>query len=334
MRTLVLLIPIALAAACGGGTGPGVQDVASPQDTPFNWDQGAPPVDATLDSVPGADTVPLDSAPGFDTPPMDTGPGPDAAEPCDPGTQCWADEWVILASKVTFVVNGTAFNPDWFLLDALPPADLTIPVEVRSTGMNPLNLVAIFLEEGSNPHISLHWTGDVQPADLPIELMAPGTAVSLEIRYNPPAGATEAGPAFLTVWSGDPDHPSRSLKLPVKQPGPDINAPLNWSNFGCSVYCMDAPFELFNSGTEPLVIQSASFKKPSAEWSLVPAFPPGLTLAPAGQPGTTSFAFNVNYCDADGAYGDDSNELQIFSNDPDENPYGITLTVQPPDECP
>ena len=97
---------------------------------------------------------------------------------------------------------------------------------------------------------------------------------------------------------------------------------------------MDAPFEIFNGGTEPLVIQSGSFAKPSGEWSVNPALPGGLTIVPTGQPGTTSFAFMVNYCDADGSYGNDSNEFQIFSNDPDESPYSITLTVQPPNECP
>ena len=334
MSRAVPILLVLLLSSCGSESAPGIQDILTATDTPFSWDSGVPQDTAPpVDTIPGVDTPPVDAAPGEDTPAPDI-ESIDTIEACDPGTQCWADEWVIQLSKVTFVVNGTAFNPDWFLLDALPPADLTIPVEIRSTGMNPLNLVSIFLEDGANPHISLHWPGDIQPSALPLELMETGPSVHLEIRYNPPAGSTEDGPAFLTVWSGDPDHPSRSLKFPVKQPGPDINAPLNWSNFGCSVYCMDAPFELFNSGTEPLVIQSASYVKPSGEWGITPPFPPGLTLVPAGQPGTTSFAFSANYCDADGAYGDDSNVLQIFSNDPDENPYEINLTVQPPDECP
>ncbi|MFH1532455.1 MAG: hypothetical protein ABIK09_17150 [Pseudomonadota bacterium] len=336
MRTAFLTIIVALLVSCGSESSTGLQDIAPSGDTPFSWDLSAPVDTLPMgDTAHGVDTIPgVDTVPGVDAIPRVDAPGPDTTVSCDPGTQCWADEWVIMASKVTFVVDGVSFNPDWFLLDLLPPGLLEIPVEVRSTGMNPLNLVSIFLEDGGNPHVSLHWPGAIQPGDLPLELMAQGTSVPLIIRYAPPAGSTEAAPTFLTVWSGDPDHPSRSLKLPVKQPGPDIDAPLNWSNFGCSVYCMDAPFEIYNSGTEALVIQSTSFKKPSGEWGATPAIPGGLTLVPAGQPGTTSFAFEINYCDADGSYGNDSNEFQIFSNDPDENPYNITLTVQPPDECP
>ena len=341
IRFFLSLSVLSLNVSCGSDPGAGARDVG-PSDTPFSWEIGAP-VDILpggdtpvgVDLVPGVDALPgVDAIPGMDTLPGIDSAVPDTVEACVPGTQCWEDHWVIQLSKVTFVVDGTAFNPDWYLLDVLPPTTLEIPVEVRSTGMNPLNLVSIFLEEGGNPYITLHWTGDIQPGDLPIELMEPGSSVSLSIRYQPPAGATEAIPSFLTVWSGDPDHPSRSLKLPVKQPGPDIDANQNWSNFGCSVYCMGANFEIFNTGTEPLVIQSASYVKPSGEWSLVPPFPAGLTLAPKDQPGTPTFAFTTDYCDSDGGYGNDSNTLQIFSNDPDENPYEITLTVQPPDECP
>ncbi|MBM4370472.1 MAG: hypothetical protein FJ098_02410, partial [Deltaproteobacteria bacterium] len=229
---------------------------------------------------------------------------------------------------------GTAYNPDWYLLDALPPAQLDLPVEVRSTGMNPLNLVSVFLEEGSNPWVTLLWTGDVQPSDLPLELMPPGTSVQLTIRYQPPPGSTDGSPAWLTAWSGDPEHPSRTLKLPVRQPGPDIEATLNWSNYGCSAYCHARPFEIFNTGTEALVIQGASFAKASGEWSVAPAITPGLTLAAPGDPGNQTFAFEVSYCDADGSYGGDSNALHIASNDPDENPFVINLTVMEPGACP
>ena len=338
MRVHYGLASIILVFGCGSNGESGLMDVKG-IDTPLSWDLqvvgDTNPVDTrSIDLRPRVDTSPGDDTTDVD---IHTGPdtvGIDTLGSCGPGTQCWADQWVIQASKVTFVVNETAFNPDWYLLDVLPPANLDVPVEVRSSGMNPLNLVSIFLEEGSNPHVSLLWTGDVQPGDLPLELMAPGTGVHLTIRYAPPAGTTEAGPAFLTVWSGDPDHPSRSLKLPVKQPGPDIDASLNWSNYGCSNYCHARPFELFNAGTEPLVIQSASFAKPSGEWSIQPAIPAGLTLVPAGQAGTTTFAFEAAYCDADGSYSGDSNELRIYSNDPDENPYKINLTVMAPSECP
>ncbi len=90
---------------------------------------------------------------------------------------------------------------------------------------------------------------------------------------------------------------------------------------------MGADFQIFNTGTEALVIQSASDAKPSREWSLNPAIPAGLTLVTQGQPGTTTFSFTTDYCDGDGNDGNDSNTLQIASNDPDESPFEITLTV-------
>jgi len=265
----------------------------------------------------------------------DTPSGPDylpADVGCIPGTKCYEDEWKIMGSAVIIVVDEQAYNPDWYLFDVLPPDSKTITFSIKSNGFNQLNLVDAFLAQGGNPAITLEWTTPGLPESLPM-VIAKGDSVAGKIHYQPNNG-TPATPSVFTVWSSDPDHLVRTVLMKPKEQGPDIVLPISAVNFGCGSYCFAQDFAIENAGNQNLVIQSTSFEKQSGEWSQTQVPGPGTVLPPKGSPGYAPLPITLDYCDTDGNYSNDSNALQIFSNDPDENPAKIYLNVQLPDICP
>jgi len=287
---------------------------------------------------------PFDLSVGDDSPkPQDTvGPKQDSRTPtpdnkpqdagCAPGTDCYKDQWVIMGSKITVIVGNEAYNPDWYLLDLLPPGTLTVDVLVRSTGFNQLTLVDAFLENGANPSVAMQWTTPGYPGALPATLM-PNDETHLSITYSPPAGDSMPIGATLSIWSSDPDHPLRQVVFFPRQSGPDIMIPNAVKNYGCGSYCHDRDFQIENGGNEDLIIQSLQFDKNNGEWSLDGAPAPGTVIKPAGSPGYAPASFLVKYCDTDGNTLDD-NKLAIYSNDPDENPAFIFLNIIQQNECP
>jgi hypothetical protein len=255
---------------------------------------------------------------------------------CVPGTKCYEDEYKIMGSMVTIIVDAQAFNPEWYFLDVLPPQTKSVSITIKSNGFNQLTLVDAFLETASNPSISLQWTTPGMPGGLPLTLFPPGkgepTQVEGILTYAPNQ-TTPATPAVLTVWSSDPDHLSRSVVFKPKEQGADIELPISAVNYGCGNYCFGQQFVIENAGNQALVIQSTSFANPSAEWT-VQAPTPGTSLPPKGSPGYAPINLTIDYCDSDSYYVNDSNEFNIFSNDPDENPATIYLNVMLPDQCP
>ncbi|MBM4354684.1 MAG: hypothetical protein FJ109_13000 [Deltaproteobacteria bacterium] len=350
-----VLVALVLAACGSDGSGDGADIPGKPWWTKDG--QTIPPGDDTADDGTGLAGDAMDDGNGRggdqtpwkpDVQPGDTQSTPDQAQPkpdtveppdcqwpdpcCIPGTQCYKKKWQILASLVVIMVDEMAYNPDYYLLDVLPPQGKTVKFSIRSKGQNQLNLVKAFIEPGGNPFINLVWDTPGMPGSMPMVLM-PGEQVDGHLVYQPQGDALGT-PSVLNVWSSDPDHLSRTVIFKPKESGPDIELPINWGNWGCGSTCFAHDFTIENAGDKPLVIQSGSFEKPSAEWT-VSGFPgPGSTLPPAGSPGYSPFAFQIEYCDKDGNLAGDSNQFFIYSNDPDENPMPILGTVQLPGQCP
>lgn len=251
---------------------------------------------------------------------------------CVPGTKCYENEYKIMGSLLNIIVDAQAINPDWYLLDVLPPNGMTVKVVVKSAGFNQLNLVDTFMEPGGNQFISFQWTTPGLPAGLPLVLM-PGETAEGQVIYEP-QGDPPANPSVLTVWSSDPAHLSRSVVFKARESGPDIELPYSAVNYGCGNYCFGQEFVIENAGNKDLVIQSTQFEKPSGEWTVQGPPSAGTTLPPKGSPGYVPLGLVLDYCDGDGNYTNDSNQFLIYSNDPDENPAAIHLNVMLPDQCP
>ena len=304
----------------GGGEARTWNDIG-PEDGRIPADSFSPPQDQTrLVDTPAVEDIP--SPPEWL--PEDVG--------CIPGTQCYDQEYKIMGSMLTIIVDGQAYNPDWWLIDVLPPQGKTVPVTFKSNGFNQLTLVDVFLAPGASPFIKFEWVSSGLPAGLPLTLM-PGEQAEGQIVYQPQDNSS-AQSATLTVWSSDPDHLLRTVLFKPKEPGPDIELPLSAVNYGCGNYCFGQGFVIENAGNEDLVIQSTQFEKPSGEWSTPDAPPAGTTLPPKEAPGYAPFQFTLDYCDGDGNYDNDSNQFLIYSNDPDENPAAINLNVMLPTQCP
>lgn len=336
-------VALVLAAGCGGDEPTIEQENPNYRQFLSDGRQQSPDIgpfqgqDST--TGPGQDAVSLsDTLNGLDLPfdPEDNATGgPDylpADVGCIPGTLCYENQYKIMGSMVSIILDEQAFNPDFFLFDILPPQSKTITFTIKSNGFNQLNLVDAFLATGGNPAISMQWTTAGLPGSLPLVLQ-PGEAVAGTITYQPNA-STPSTPSQFTVWSSDPDHLSRTVVLKPKEQGPDVELPVSAVNFGCGNYCFAQEFSIENAGNQDLVIQSTGFQNPSGEWTATVAPAPGTVLKPAGSPGYAPIPITLDYCDQDGNYTNDSNVFQIFSNDPDENPANIHLNVMLPNQCP
>ena len=345
MRLLTVwlsVIGMLLAASSCSSDDPSIEEVDGKYRYPpwFDPDGGGPPPDWKAPEPDVRGSTP-DTRSLSDVTPGDTAPQPDkvtvppdiqgADLPCIPGTDCFADQYKIMGSLLVLVVDEQAYNPDWYLLDVLPPQGKTVKIRFRSKGFNQLNLVDVFLAPGANPFITFQWETPGMPGDLPKTLM-PDEEVVGKIVYQP-QGDPPANTAALMVWSSDPDHPQRVVVFKAKESGPDIELPVSAVNFGCGSYCFGQQFSIENGGNKDLVIQSTSFKTPSAEWSTADAPAPGTVLSPKGSPGYAPILFQLDYCDGDNNLND-SNEFHIYSNDPDENPAAVHLNVMLPNQCP
>ena len=251
---------------------------------------------------------------------------------CIPGTKCYENQYKIMGSLLNIIVDDQAINPEWYLLDVLPPNGMTVKVSVKSSGFNQLNLVDAFIEPGGNPFITFQWTTPGLPGGLPMVLM-PGETAEGQITYQP-QGDPPPNPSVFTVWSSDPDHLSRSVTFKARESGPDIELPYSAVNYGCGNYCFGHEFVIENAGNKDLVIQSTQFENQSGEWSVQGPPASGTTLPPKGAPGYAPIGFVIDYCDGDGNYNNDSNQFLIHSNDPDESPAAIHLNVMLPNQCP
>jgi hypothetical protein len=343
--SLFCLILFATAEGCSGGEGEGEPDsgtIIKPKDQHGQQDARREEGTTQTGDAQPADLGPADSS----TLPLDLlhdglFPGdnqvrPEDLEegdvPCVPGTVCYKKTYRIMGSMLVIIVDEAAYNPDWYLIDVLAPQGKTFNVRFKSQGLNQLKLVKAFLAPGGNPFISMKWVSPGYPDLMPVEIQPRQDAVA-QIVYQP-QGDPPPNPTVLTVWSSDPDFPVRTVTFKAKESGPDIELPLSAVNFGCGSYCFARAFAIENGGNKPLTIQSSKFEKASGEWSLQGTIAPGSTLPPKGQAGYQPIQFELNYCDADGNYTNDSNWYLIYSNDPDENPAKIHLNVMLPDQCP
>lgn len=196
----------------------------------------------------------------------------------------------------------------------------TQAITVSNLGSADLTVSAATLGAGSSSSFSVG--AGVFPATI-----APGAAVSLPVTFTPGSATAAAGTVELA--SDDPDEAVHVVSLAGNgsaNPVPDVNASPNALAFGQveRLTCKTLTTAVQNLGSANLNVSSItrSFLT-SAEYTFTPA---SFTLAPGG-----SQTLTVKFCPTD--TGLEFGGLTVTSNDPDENPYGITLTgegVPPP----
>lgn len=252
-------------------------------------------------------------------------------------------EW--FAVQVTFAPGAAGDHQAVMSVLSNDPATPQKDVPLQTVGLagnldaspNPLNMTAQ-TNQSSTGAITLSNTGT---ADLTIsgaalgpatstfftlgaatwpQTLAPGDSTTLSVTFAPTSNAAAAGSVDIT--SDDPDSPTTSVALNgngVTSPVPDINAVPNPLNFGDvqRLTCSTKTTQVQNVGTAPLVVSNITRGfLTSQDWTFTPT---NFTV----QPGASQ-ALSVTFCPSNTGY--QLGGLSIASNDPDENPYNLTIT--------
>ncbi len=189
----------------------------------------------------------------------------------------------------------------------------TQPITVTNVGSAPLTVTGAAIGAGSSAEFTL----PANPA-FPVTLQ-PGDATSIPVRYAPTAATAASGTVDIT--SDDPDEATVTVALSgngTTTPVPDINASPNTLNFGQvqRLTCASRTTQMQNTGSATLNITNitrAFLTSTEFTWT-----PNTFTLAPGA-----SATLTVTYCPVD--TGLEIGGLNVASNDPDENPYNISL---------
>lgn len=189
---------------------------------------------------------------------------------------------------------------------------VTNPIVISNVGAADLHVSGAVLDNGSSPALT------VDASALPATI-TPGASVNLPVTYHPTSATAAAG--SVTISSDDPDEATVTVPISgsgTTNPVPDINAVPNVVNFGDvqRQTCSTKTTQVQNVGAATLNVTGISraiFTSAEYTWT-----PNTFSVAP-GQAKTLS----VTYCPVD--TGVDLGTLNVASNDPDENPYGIGL---------
>jgi hypothetical protein len=260
------------------------------------------------------------------------------------------DEWV--AIQVTYAPGElgdhegvlTIFSSD----NGTPTVDvplLTTPISGDIDAQpNPLQFGSVTVNQPSTQQITITNVGS---ADLAVSgatlgagtsawftlnagalpaTLTPNQSITVDVTFTPLAQSAVTGTVEIT--SDDPDEPVAVVALGgtgTTQPVPDISAQ-NAINFGQveRLTCSAKTATISNTGSATLNITSISKSFwTSSEYTFSPS---SMNIAAGG-----SATLNVTYCPVD--TGIDLGQLVLASNDPDENPFNITLSgegIPPP----
>jgi hypothetical protein len=148
--------------------------------------------------------------------------------------------------------------------------------------------------------------------------LQPGESKSISVIFEPVG--TGPKPAELTIFSNDPDQPATIVSLRGISVTPDITVTPTAVNFG-NVVLGDTLFSeviITNFGTADLVVDAITLSgNDASNFSITPNLPIILTRFESD---TVAVAFTPV---SDGLK---SAQLNIFSNDPDENPVTVSLS--------
>ena len=186
------------------------------------------------------------------------------------------------------------------------------PITVTNVGGASLSVQSAALGAGSEASFT------VDASSLPATL-APGQSVVLPVAYAPASASAAAG--TVEIQSDDPDEPIAVVSLSANgtaNPVPDIQASPATVNFGQvqRLTCSTKTTAVQNVGTAALNVSNVTrgfLTSPEYNFS-----PTSFTVAPGA-----SQTLTIDYCPTD--TGVDLGSLQVFSNDPDENPYVVNL---------
>ena len=201
-----------------------------------------------------------------------------------------------------------------------PP--LTSLFTLRNTGTGPLTGLSVSFA-GAN-------AADFSLVSLPPATIAAGQSATFNLQFAPQAAGART--AVLRVHSNDPDTNPFEIQIngtglaapdiTVQQPaGNNLNSGLAVVTFGSATVndsFTDRVFTVRNDGTAILSGLTATLSGPgSADFQILSA--PPATLEPA-----TSTTITLRFAPVAG--GDRSCSLILASNDPDENPFQVTMT--------
>jgi hypothetical protein len=152
-----------------------------------------------------------------------------------------------------------------------------------------------------------------------VATVTPGGTRNIVVRFSPVA--TGAASATLAIASNDPDTDPYNVSLTGTGVAPDISAspnPANYGNVNVDSYS-DITINVSNSGNGNLDISSTTISGPDAARFEIQSGGGAATMAPGG-------TRNIVVRFSPVATGAASATLAIASNDPDENPYNVTLS--------
>ena len=187
-------------------------------------------------------------------------------------------------------------------------------ITITNVGDADLHVSGATLEASSSPALALP-----AAASWP-QTLAPMASVQLPVTYHPTD--TTAATGAVDIASDDPASPITTVQIDASgtnNPVPDINAVPNPLAFGDvqRLTCKTLTAQIQNVGSAALNVTgiTRSFLT-SSDWTFTPTV---FTVQPGGaQP------LSVTFCPS--GTGFQLGELDIASNDPDENPYKLYTT--------
>lgn len=186
------------------------------------------------------------------------------------------------------------------------------PITVTNVGGADLYVQSAAMAAGSDAAFAVD--GSALPATL-----APGASLVLPVTYAPTAAAAAAG--SVEIGSDDPDEATAVVPLSgnaTTNPVPDIHASPAAISFGQvqRLTCSTKTTSIQNHGAATLNVNNVTRGfVTSAEYTFSPT---AFTVAPGA-----AQVLAVTYCPTD--TGVDPGTLQVFSDDPDENPFVLNL---------
>jgi hypothetical protein len=192
-------------------------------------------------------------------------------------------------------------------------------ITISNSGTNQDLMVNDLAIIGTNPtQFSL-----VNPPALPLVLSPGASSSPIEVRFAPTSFGQKF--AFLRIISNDPDPGRDTLNVVLNGTGlaPDIDADPNPLQFGQLTVNTELTLtvNLTNTGNINLNISSLQITGANAnQFSLVSPPVPPVIIPPNGNPVPVQVRFRPTSAGAKTAV------VRIASNDPDENPFDVSLT--------
>ncbi len=221
---------------------------------------------------------------------------------------------VIVQDVIEGPAAAIAWSPSSLDYGAVPSGGaLTLTVTITSVGTGDLEVSAIELQTGTSPEFTL----DVNPAPV---TMPPSYSEQIDVTYTPDDDVDDAG--TLLIHCNDPDTPLVEIPLTgALQPAPDIELIPTQLLFGDvpigSSVTMES--EIWSLGADTLELGTLTLI--AGTEFVIDVDPSGAVLDPGD-----STTVTVTYTPTDMTA--DVGEIEIPSNDPDENPATLLLAGQ------